>query len=116
MWVRLRYGARDADGEPVEDLEPELSYVHGYGALLPQLEAALEGHRASELVRGATLPPQEAFGRRREEQYRASREDFPEDVRRAIASRSNRPKAASRAARPGGEGPARRWWSMRTTR
>lgn len=80
MWVRLRYGARDADGETVEDLEPELSYVHGYGALLPQLESALEGHRAGELVR-VTLRPEEAFGRRREEAViELSREEFPDEV------------------------------------
>jgi FKBP-type peptidyl-prolyl cis-trans isomerase SlyD len=80
MWVRLRYGARDADGEAVEDLEPELGYVHGYGALLPRLESALDGHRVGELVR-VTLPPREAFGERREEAVlELARDEFPEEV------------------------------------
>lgn len=80
MWVRLRYAARDADGEVVEDFEPELGYVHGYGGLLPALEEALDGRRAGELVR-VTLPPEEAFGRRREEAVlELAREEFPEGV------------------------------------
>jgi FKBP-type peptidyl-prolyl cis-trans isomerase SlyD len=80
MWVRLRYSARDADGEAVEDLEPELAYVHGYGALLPRLEMALDGHHATERVM-VTLPPEEAFGRRREEAVlELDRGEFPDDV------------------------------------
>ena len=80
MWVRLRYAARDADGELVEDLEPEIGYVHGYGALLPRLEAALDGHQSGELVQ-TKLPPEEAFGRRREEAVlELAREEFPDEV------------------------------------
>jgi len=80
MWVRIRYTARDADGELVEDLEPELGYVHGYGALLLPLEQALDGHRSGERV-VATLPPEEAFGKRREEAVlEVAREEFPDDV------------------------------------
>lgn len=80
MWVRVRYAARDADGELVEDFEPELGYVHGYGALLESLEAALDGHRAGERLI-ATLPPEEAFGKRNEDAViEVSREEFPEDV------------------------------------
>jgi FKBP-type peptidyl-prolyl cis-trans isomerase SlyD len=80
MWVRVRYAARDADGELVEDFEPELGYVHGYGALLESLEAALDGHRSGERL-VATLPPEEAFGKRNEEAViEVAREEFPEDV------------------------------------
>jgi FKBP-type peptidyl-prolyl cis-trans isomerase SlyD len=80
MWVRVRYAARDADGELVEDFEPELGYVHGYGALLEPLEVALDGHRAGERLI-AQLPPEQAFGKRNEEAViEVSREEFPEDV------------------------------------
>jgi FKBP-type peptidyl-prolyl cis-trans isomerase SlyD len=80
MWVRVRYAARDADGELVEDFEPELGYVHGYGALLESLEAALDGHRSGERL-VATLPPEEAFGKRNEKAViEVAREEFPEDV------------------------------------
>lgn len=80
MWVRLRYAARDEDGESVEDLEPELDYVHGYGALLPRLERALEGQRVGARVT-VRLPPAEAFGPRREEAVlELARDEFPDDV------------------------------------
>jgi FKBP-type peptidyl-prolyl cis-trans isomerase SlyD len=80
MWVRLRYAAFDEDGESVEDLEPELDYVHGYGALLPRLERALEGQRTGARV-SVKLPPAEAFGRRREEAVlELARDEFPDDV------------------------------------
>jgi FKBP-type peptidyl-prolyl cis-trans isomerase SlyD len=80
MWVELRYSARDAEGELVEDLEPEFKYVHGYGSLLPRLEAALDGQPAGERLK-VTLPPEEAFGRRRDEAVlELARDEFPEDV------------------------------------
>lgn len=80
MWVKLQYGARDEDGEAVEDLEPELEYVHGYGVLLSRLESALEGRRAGDQL-VVTLPATEAFGPRREEAVlELSREEFPDDV------------------------------------
>jgi FKBP-type peptidyl-prolyl cis-trans isomerase SlyD len=80
MWVRLRYAAYDEDGESVEDLEPELEYVHGYGALLPRLERALDGQRTGARV-SVELPPAEAFGPRREEAVlELARDEFPEDV------------------------------------
>jgi FKBP-type peptidyl-prolyl cis-trans isomerase SlyD len=81
MRVRVRYRAFDEDGEPVEDLTNELVYVHGFGALLPRLEAALEGQRIGAL-RSVVLSPHEAFGpRRKQAVVEFSPEDFPQDVR-----------------------------------
>lgn len=65
-WVRLRYSAFDEDGESVEDEPQEIGYVHGYGALLPRIEAALEGKRANDTCR-IVLPSEEAFGPRRDD-------------------------------------------------
>lgn len=80
MYVRLRYSAFDEDGEPVEEGAHETGYVHGFGTLLPSIEAALEGRRASDRRR-ITLAPDEAFGvRRREAILECEREEFPEDV------------------------------------
>jgi FKBP-type peptidyl-prolyl cis-trans isomerase SlyD len=80
MRVRVRYRAFDEDGEAVEDLASELAYVHGFGALLPRLEAALEGQRVGG-ARSVSLSAGEAFGRRRKEAViEFSPEDFPDDV------------------------------------
>jgi FKBP-type peptidyl-prolyl cis-trans isomerase SlyD len=80
MWVRLRYAVFDEDGEAVEDLEPELDYVHAHGVLLPRLERALEGQRPGARI-SVKLPPGDAFGRRREEAVlELARDEFPEDV------------------------------------
>lgn len=80
MWVRVGYRAFDEDGEPVEESVNQLEYVHGLGALLPPLEAALDGQEQGA-KREVTLSPREAFGTRRKEAVvEFALEDFPPGV------------------------------------
>jgi len=80
-WVTLRYRIRDAQGEAIEAGERELTYLHGgYGAVLPGIEQALEGHAAGHATT-LDLEPEDAFG-----DYDASlvhlapRAGFPDDL------------------------------------
>lgn len=80
-WVTLRYRISDAQGEPVEEGERELTYLHGgYGAVLPRIESALEGHTEGGAV-SVYLEPEDAFGDYDAELvHLASRDHFPEDL------------------------------------
>jgi len=70
----------DEEGERAEDVVQEMSYVHGYGVLLPELEAALDG-RPEGARSQVTLRPEQAFGRRRKEAIvELDRDEFPPDV------------------------------------
>lgn len=61
-WVSVRYRLFDAVGEPVEDGERELTYLHGgYGEVFDAIEAALEGKQAGEKI-SVNLQPHESFG------------------------------------------------------
>jgi FKBP-type peptidyl-prolyl cis-trans isomerase SlyD len=80
MWVRLRVLIRDAEGEPVQEEPTETSFVFGFGALLPALEAGIEG-----LPQGAkkslAVKPEEGFGVRDPKAVlEVLRDEFPEDV------------------------------------
>lgn len=80
MWVRLRYRAFDSEGMEVEASAHELAYVHGYGALLEPLEAALERRRSGETC-SVTLDEHDAFGPRRAEAIvEFERTEFPPDI------------------------------------
>jgi FKBP-type peptidyl-prolyl cis-trans isomerase SlyD len=80
MWVRLKYQAYDEDGEPVEHARQEVEYVHGFGALLPQLESALDGQSAGA-VRSVRLTPPEAFGIRHPERVvEFDKSEFPPEI------------------------------------
>jgi FKBP-type peptidyl-prolyl cis-trans isomerase SlyD len=60
--VRLRYRVRDAQGEPIEDGERELTYVHGEeDALLPAIEQRLTGETVGARL-SLHLEPEDAFG------------------------------------------------------
>lgn len=80
MWVRLRVVIHDAEGAPVQDEPSEVAFVFGYEAVLPALEAALEG--APEGARkSVTLKPEDAFGKRDPKAVlEVLRDEFPEDV------------------------------------
>lgn len=61
-WVTVEYRIFDSDGEPIEESERTLTYLHGsHGELFEALEQALEGqpvgHRAS-----VYLDPDQSFG------------------------------------------------------
>jgi FKBP-type peptidyl-prolyl cis-trans isomerase SlyD len=80
MWVRLRVMICDAEGEPVQAEPTETSFVFGFGAILPALEAGIEG-----LPQGAkksiSIKPQDAFGERDAKAVlEVLRDEFPEDV------------------------------------
>ncbi|HWA77601.1 MAG TPA: FKBP-type peptidyl-prolyl cis-trans isomerase [Polyangiaceae bacterium] len=80
MWVRVGYRAFDEDGEPVEECTSQVEYVHGLGALLPALEAAIDGQLPGA-KREVVLPPRDAFGpRRKEALVEFDRADFPPGV------------------------------------
>ncbi|WP_394832519.1 peptidylprolyl isomerase [Pendulispora rubella] len=53
------------DGSSVEGGEP-IQYVHGYGTLVPGLEAALEGLKAGD-AKEIVIPADEGFGERDED-------------------------------------------------
>lgn len=80
MWVRVRVAIYDAEGAPVQDEPSESEFVAGYGALLPALEAALEG-LPDGARKSVTLKPEEAFGRRDPRAVlEVLRDEFPDDV------------------------------------
>jgi FKBP-type peptidyl-prolyl cis-trans isomerase SlyD len=79
--VVLEYELRDESGDVVdassqEDGEP-IVYVHGYGMLVPGLEAGLVGLKVGE-SKEIVVPPEAGFGERDEELVlEVDREDFP---------------------------------------
>ena len=80
VWTRLRYRVFDAEGEVVEGAGGEIGFVFGYGALLPALEAALEGQSVGR-TRSVELSPDEAYGKRRAElELEVARDEFPPEV------------------------------------
>lgn len=65
-FVTVRYVLRSDKGEVLDAGEEPIEYVHGYGMLVPGLEAALAGRAAGE-KQSVTLEPDEAFGPHDEE-------------------------------------------------
>lgn len=80
-FVVLAYTLKDdkgavLDSSDVEDGEP-IEYVHGYGMLVPGLEAALVGLKVGE-AKKVVVSPEEGFGERDEELLlEVDRSDFP---------------------------------------
>lgn len=65
--VRFHYNLKDDAGEVIEssrDKQP-MTYLHGYNAIIPGLEKALEGKTQGDTF-SVTVPPEEAYGPRRE--------------------------------------------------
>jgi FKBP-type peptidyl-prolyl cis-trans isomerase SlyD len=80
MWTVLGYRVFDAEGEQVEDAASELGFVFGYGAILPRLEAILEG-AGEGARRSVLLAPDDAYGRRNPKAtVEVDRSEFPPDV------------------------------------
>lgn len=65
--VQFNYVLSDASGEELERSEQgkPSAYLHGYGNILFGLEAAMQGRQAGDVV-DVTLPPERAYGLRRE--------------------------------------------------
>lgn len=60
--VTLAYELRNADGEPLEEDNAHMAYLHGgYGGIFPKVEEALEGQETGHSV-SLTLEPEDAFG------------------------------------------------------
>lgn len=60
--VRLDYTLRDDDGEVLDVTTGRVfEYLHGYGNLIPALEAALEGKVEGERF-AVTIEPEDAYG------------------------------------------------------
>jgi len=61
--VSFLYHLRDANGEELEQSEPNLplAYLHGHNNLLPALEEALAGKEPGAKF-SLTLPPEKAYG------------------------------------------------------
>jgi FKBP-type peptidyl-prolyl cis-trans isomerase SlyD len=83
-FVVVEYSLRDDEGDlldasDAEDGEP-IEYVHGYGMLVPGLEAALAGLRPGD-EREIVVPASSGYGERDEELVmELDRSDFPPDV------------------------------------
>jgi FKBP-type peptidyl-prolyl cis-trans isomerase SlyD len=82
--VTVEYVLKDDEGEildasNIEDGEP-IEYVHGYGMLVPGLEAALVGLKSGE-KKQIVVPAEEGYGERDEElMLEIERSEFPEGV------------------------------------
>ena len=79
--VTLAYELRNADGEPLEDDNAEVAYLHGgYGGIFPKVEQALEGKEPGHEVT-LTLDPEDAFGEYDAELLRVEpRNRFPDTL------------------------------------
>jgi len=80
--VCMHYTLRDESGTTIEssgEREP-LTYLHGYGHLIPGLERSLHGSQAG-LRTTVTVLPEDAYGEKDPQAViRAAREDFPEGL------------------------------------
>src|SRR5688572_2545456 len=80
MLVGLAYALHDAEGELIEASPPDepITYLHGYGQLMPTLEAAVEGLAAGQ-ERSCWIDEHDAFGPHDPEQvFEVARDEFPE--------------------------------------
>ncbi|MFZ9678136.1 MAG: FKBP-type peptidyl-prolyl cis-trans isomerase [Quisquiliibacterium sp.] len=61
-WVTVRYRLFDSQGEEIDPVERELTYLHGgYGAVFAQIEQALQGHPVG-FGTSVYLQPEDSFG------------------------------------------------------
>jgi FKBP-type peptidyl-prolyl cis-trans isomerase SlyD len=79
--VTLAFELRNARGEPLEDEDARLAYLHGgFGGIFPKVEEALEGKEVGHEM-AVTLEPEDAFGEYDAELMRVEpRDRFPETL------------------------------------
>ncbi|HXZ48033.1 MAG TPA: peptidylprolyl isomerase [Usitatibacter sp.] len=76
--VTLAYELRDAAGQPLEEEDARLAYLHGYGDIFPKVERELQGKEVGHEM-SLTLEPDDAFGEYDAELLRVEpRSRFPE--------------------------------------
>jgi FKBP-type peptidyl-prolyl cis-trans isomerase SlyD len=81
-YVKLAYTLYDEDGDVLDRTEDEapLSYLHGYGQVVPGLERGVEGMTQGD-ERSVIVPPSEGYGDYDPEAVvEIERTDFPEGV------------------------------------
>jgi FKBP-type peptidyl-prolyl cis-trans isomerase SlyD len=79
--VTLRYDIRDPEGNPLDEEDARMAYLHGYGGIFPKVEEALEGKDVGEEV-ALTLEPADAFGEYDADLLRVEpRDRFPETLK-----------------------------------
>jgi FKBP-type peptidyl-prolyl cis-trans isomerase SlyD len=79
-YVELDLDLKLADGEVLQEAEP-IAYVHGYGLLVPGLEARLSGLAVGD-ERAFEIPPDEGFGDYDEEMVMVvDKSELPKDVK-----------------------------------
>lgn len=59
--VTFSYTLRDEEGEVIDTSEEPVSYLHGYGEIIPGLENALEGAEPGDHEE-VVVPPSEGYG------------------------------------------------------
>ena len=77
--VTIDYTLTDEEGEILDSSEDDgpLLYLHGFGNIVPGLEAALEGKAAGDQL-SVTLPPDQGYGDRDEALVQTvPRQQFP---------------------------------------
>lgn len=81
VWVTVRYRLFDAQGDALEPMERELTYLQGgYGSVFPAIEEALAGHPTGYST-SVHLEPEDSFGDYDPELIRlAPRARFPDDL------------------------------------
>ena len=76
----IDYTLTDESGDVIDQSKDEgpLAYLHGFGNIVPGLEAALEGKTSGDAL-SVKVAPEDAYGERDEELVQAiERERFPE--------------------------------------
>lgn len=81
VWVTVHYRLSDSQGEPIENGERQMTYLHGgYGAVFEGIERALEGKAVGDEA-SVYLEPHDSFGDYDAELVRlVSRDALPEGL------------------------------------
>ena len=79
--VTLSYKLKNGEGEPLEEADAEMAYLHGgFGGIFPKVEQELEGKKVGQEV-AVTLEPEDAFGEYDAELLRVEpRNRFPQTL------------------------------------
>lgn len=79
-WVELHYTIKNARGQVVDSTQGDspVAFVWGTGAVVPGVEAALEGAAAGDVIT-VTVPPEDGYGERSERDlFAVDPSEFPD--------------------------------------